>query len=100
MKKLFDGKDPVEPYRIRDWLTRNSIFAEIRGVSLLGLGGGIPVQRSFPTIWVPEHQLVEAQRLLDLYRAPTLVHPEWTCDHCGETNAPSFGSCWNCQTEA
>lgn len=99
MTRVYQGFDPVEPYLMRDWLARNGIAVQLRGASLVGLGGGIPIPKSFPTLWVPEWQKSEAERVIAQFRGPTLVHPEWNCKTCGEQNAPSFGSCWNCQSE-
>ncbi|MCO4745067.1 MAG: hypothetical protein KC912_09780 [Proteobacteria bacterium] len=99
MTRIYRGHDPVGPFLVRDWLKRNGIRAELRGTQLIGLGGGIPVPKSFPTIWVPEAQRTEAERLLSLFNGPSLVHPEWVCRKCGENNAPTFGSCWSCQAE-
>ncbi|TNE90203.1 MAG: hypothetical protein EP330_09090 [Deltaproteobacteria bacterium] len=100
MTRVFQGNDPVEPYLLRDWLARNGVAVQLRGASLLGVVGGIPIPKSFPTLWVPEYQKLDAERLIAQFSGPALVHPEWECKQCGEINAPSFGSCWNCQAEA
>lgn len=99
MTQVHQGRDPVEPYLLRDWLLRNGLNVQLRGAALVGLAGGIPVPKSFPTLWVPESQRPQAEALIAQFAGPTLVHPEWECHRCGETNAPSFGACWSCQSE-
>lgn len=84
---------------MRHWLERNGVPAQVRDARL-GLAGEIPVADASPTLWVADELAEKATDLVRAFEQPTLVHPPWTCPNCGEPNEPTFGECWNCQTDA
>ena len=99
MTRVYQGSGHTDAYAVRDWLAQNDIPAEVRGHNRLGLLGAIPIDETWPTVWVPAGQVERAQRAIRVFQGPSLVHPEWRCPKCAETNGPVFASCWSCGTE-
>ena len=98
MTRLYRAHGPADIYLLRDFLARHGVPSELRGESLRGLAGAIPVPDTFPSLWVRDVDLENAVALLKEFEGPKLVHPDWLCTGCGETNAPTFEFCWNCET--
>lgn len=94
--RIYQGVTPTDAYLVRDWLARNGVTSEMRGESLMGLHGQVPVTDSFPSLWVDASDEERAASLVREFEGPALVHPEWHCSECSELNPPNFGSCWSC----
>ena len=92
---VYRGNLPTDAHLMLHWLRRNGIAAEVRG-DLLTARGELPVQESSPTVWVPDTDAEQAQKLVDEFEQPVGGDNMWTCAKCGESNEPNFGSCWNC----
>ena len=85
----------MDAYLVRDWLVRNDIAVWMRGESLMSVRGDVPIGMAWPAVWVDKADEGRATDALKTFHGPVLVHPDWSC-RCGETNAPSFASCWSC----
>ena len=94
---IYQAQGPFEGHQVAHWLERNDIEVRILG-DLVGLAGGIPVTDAWPSLWVKSEDTERAKIAIQRFSGPRAVHPEWTCPGCGETNAPTFGSCWSCET--
>lgn len=94
---LHRAPTPAEAWLVKHALAQEGIAAEVRGENLSTLAGAIPVRDAQPTVWVAASDRDAAERVLARLQGPELVHPEWTCPHCGETNPPSFAVCWKCE---
>ena len=92
---VFRAKGPAEAWLVRDWLQHNGVDATVRG-DQQSVRGQMPVLRSWPSVWVSEEAVEDAERALEIYNKPRLVHPSWRCGGCGEENEATFGSCWQC----
>ena len=100
MIRIYKGQSHTDAYLVRDWLVRNGIeSAHVRGENRMGVLGEIPVPDAWPAVYVVEADRERAIECLATFHAPTLVHPEWACSRCGESNGPVFGSCWQCGAE-
>ncbi len=99
MIRIYQGVGPTDAYLVRDWLARNGIDAVVRGQNLLGALGQVPVAEAWPSVYVGSTEAPRARAALAVFHGPALVHPEWKCPACGETNGPAFGSCWSCGAE-
>jgi hypothetical protein len=97
-RRVYQATGPTDAYLVRDWLERNGIRVFVRGEGLMSLRGELPI--SWPSLWVEPADEGVANEALAAFHAPTLVHPDWKCDGCGEQNAPTFGSCWSCGRDA
>lgn len=95
--RLYRATGPTDAYLLRQWLDERGIACTLRGESLMGLAGGIPVPDSYPSVWVAHADLQAAQQALTAWRGPALAHPAWVCAGCGEDNPASFQMCWSCE---
>ena len=62
-------------------------------------GGGHPGLAAIPIeLWVEDDAVADgASSLIRETFAKHDNEPDWTCAHCGEVNAASFETCWQCQ---
>ena len=95
---VYRGSGPTEAYLVGHFLEGNGIDTHVRA-DLLGLRGEIPVDRAWPSVWVPAPDQARALDALQQFFGPRLIHPRWTCPGCGEVNEATFDWCWRCQTE-
>lgn len=95
--RVYRSCGPLEAHQVSHWLERNGIEVQVHG-DLAGIAGGIPVNEAWPSLWVRAADVTKAEAAIQNFKGPTMVHPEWTCPSCRETNGPNFGSCWSCDT--
>tara|TARA_A100001391_G_C4856744_1_gene221306 strand:- start:28 stop:384 length:357 start_codon:yes stop_codon:yes gene_type:complete len=82
----------------RNLLESEGIPCELRNRLLGSAAGELPVLDCEPQLWVTEHDLAHARRLLaSIEAAPPL--PDWQCA-CGERLEGSFSECWACGASA
>lgn len=82
----------------RNLLESEGIPCELRNRLLGAAAGELPVHDCEPQLWVAEHNLSRAKRLLArIEAAPT--QPDWQCA-CGEQIEGSFSECWACGASA
>lgn len=98
LKMLYRAKGQYDAYLLRSLLQASQIRSEIKGENLAWLLGAIPVKDTRMSLWVHERDLPEAQKVLQKFSGPTLVHPAWVCAECGESNEANFDLCWNCES--
>jgi hypothetical protein len=92
--RIYRAQHLADAQLVQDLLEQDGIPVETRGISLMGLAGGIPIADAMPTLWVVPHNVDRAQALIAALEQPTEASP-WTCG-CGEDNDATFGSCWSC----
>ena len=95
--RVYQANGPFEAHHIAHWLERNDIHVKVHA-DLAGIAGGVPVHEAWPSLWVRSEDTERAEKDIRCYAGPQMVHPEWSCPNCGETNGPNFGSCWSCET--
>jgi hypothetical protein len=95
---VYRAAGPMDAYLMHHWLERNGVASFVRG-DLSSIRGEIPIPEAWPTVWVHEDMVERTKELVGQFDRPTLVHPKWECDQCGETNEPNFGSCWSCSAD-
>lgn len=94
--RVFNGSEATQAQFIADWLKRNNVDAQIRGEMKTGIMGGIPVQDSFPDVWVRGADKGRAQQLIA--EMEEIADGEaWTCPWCNEENGAAFAACWSCE---
>ncbi|MGD9387186.1 MAG: DUF2007 domain-containing protein [Gammaproteobacteria bacterium] len=92
------GTDPIEASLLEGLLQSEGIPATVTGADLVGGYSGVPKVCDVRLL-VPARYRESAAEVLERYRRERPAEAEWTCPACGETNAPSFESCWNCGRE-
>jgi|SRR6056297_556382 len=89
------GTDPIEASLLEGMLQNQGIPATVTGADLVGGYSGVPKVCDVRLL-VPARYRAAAAELLEQYRQRPPAEAEWTCAACGEVNAASFESCWNC----
>jgi len=92
---VFRGREASAARFVEGWLRRNGLEAQIRGEQKLGVMGGVPVDESFPDVWVRGADRERAEALIAQMDAPQ-EGVDWTCPACNEDNGPAFATCWSC----
>ncbi len=64
---------------------------------LSGASGELPVNETWPEIWVADEDWLRAKVALQ-NMWPAADAKSWCCDQCGELIEPQFAVCWHCAT--
>jgi len=100
-KRVYQVQFPGAAERVSIWLREHGVKTQLRGSRLVGLGGEIPVDEAWPSVWVPADLVGAAGGLIARYEAAANAPAaDWTCPACGEEVEGSFGSCWSCGADA
>ncbi len=94
--RVFNGREATQARFVADWLKRNEVDAQVRGEMKTGIMGGIPVEESFPDVWVRGADKTRAQELI-AEMDENIEGEAWTCPWCKEENGSAFAACWNCE---
>ncbi|MGB5590992.1 MAG: DUF2007 domain-containing protein [Gammaproteobacteria bacterium] len=90
--------DPIEANLLKGLLQQEGIPAEISGEDLVGAYSGVPRVCDVRLLVPPAYRLA-ADALIKAYEAAKGAPPNesvWICAGCGEENAMSFETCWQC----
>ena len=98
MRKVYSSDNGAIVGHIRQVLEDQAIPCIVRNDFLSGGAGELPVNETWPEIWVIDDR--------DFDRASALVHtivataqesePPWRCASCGEQMEGQFTDCWRC----
>lgn len=99
MKKIFTVANNIELQPFKNELAGHNIDCLIKNEFAMATVGEIPVNESWPQIWViNDHQAPLARELCLALEKNMLRHKEdWLCHNCGETNGGNFELCWQCE---
>ena len=89
------GTDPIEANLLKGLLESEGIPAAVTGADLVGGYSGVPKVCDVRLL-VPERYRAGAAAVLERYQRKRPAEADWQCAGCGELNAGSFESCWNC----
>lgn len=102
MKRIYSNQNAALAWHIHNLLQQQGVDTEIRNDKLYSVAGELPPAECMAEVWVrnPLHydraeRLVREAENLD---EQDVDAEDWTCRHCGETNAGNFDICWNCQS--
>jgi len=104
MIQVYSAQHPTEAHYVKGLLESQGIASEVRGESLFGARGELPVTTdTAPSIWIFDDAKFEEARSIikeheHLNRTATPDRPKWKCDFCGEESEAQFTECWNCLT--
>lgn len=93
---VFRAEGPLDAWLVRDHLVASGIDAVVRDDLALARGE-VPVDVSWPTVWVASGRAADASLLLASWKAPYPIHPEQLCRACGAASPPTFDWCWSCE---
>lgn len=100
MRKVFTVTNNFELQPYKSALEDNNIAVLIKNEFVMGVVGEIPVNESWPQIWVLEDQDETRARGICIALEKSMSHDksDWYCHHCGEANGGNFDLCWQCGT--
>lgn len=95
--QVYSAAEALEAYSLKGMLEASGLDVQLKGESLYSGMGELPASVLEVTLWVPEHQVLQAQQLLAGYEDQ--ADQPWFCSGCGEQNESNFEICWQCQKE-
>jgi len=96
MKRLFASSDRLIVGHLAEALQAQRIRCLVRNQYLAGAAGELPVNETWPEIWLlDERDWPEAEGLLAELLGPRPDGRSWLC-RCGELLEAQFTQCWHC----
>ena len=98
MRKVYTSDNIAVIGLVRQVLEHHAIGCIVRNEFLLGGAGELPINETWPEIWVTDDR--DFDRACDLVNAVTApeapADPQWRCGSCGESIEGQFTDCWRC----
>ena len=98
MRKIYASDNIIILGHVRQVLENHAIGCIVRNDFLLGGAGEIPINETWPEVWITDDGDFErARALVDAVVAETdASDPPWRCASCGEQVEGQFTDCWCC----
>ena len=98
MRKVYESDNIAVIGHVRQVLEQHEIGCIVRNEFLFGGAGEIPINETWPEIWVTDDRdYIRARTLVDAVTTPTEpTEPRWQCRACGELIEGQFTDCWRC----
>lgn len=98
MRKVCTSDNSVIIGHIRQVLENHAIPCIVRNDFLAGGAGELPVNETWPEIWVADDRDFDrARAFVDaIVTAAHVSDPEWRCPACSEPMEGQFTDCWRC----
>ena len=98
MRKVYTSHNSAIVGHARQVLENHSITCVVRNDFLLGGAGELPVNETWPELWVIDDRNFDRARALveEIVAAAHDSGPPWRCTSCGEPMEGQFTDCWNC----
>ena len=100
MRRVYVSHDSMIIGHARQVLENNAIRCIVRNDFLLGGAGELPVNETWPELWVVEDGDFErARALIDAIvetATASASDTPWHCTSCGERMEGQFTDCWAC----
>jgi len=97
MKMVYTAHNLMQVGHMRNVLESEGIRCVIRNDGLVGGAGELPLNETWPELWVErEMDWTRAEQLVEETLAYVPTGTSWICRGCGEELEPQFTECWNC----
>ncbi|MBF2759150.1 MAG: DUF2007 domain-containing protein [Ectothiorhodospiraceae bacterium AqS1] len=97
MHKVYASDNLAMLGYVRSMLEAHAIGFIVRNDFLAGAAGELPVNETWPEIWVVDDRDVErALALIETIVASPPAAPDWQCPKCGRGIEGQFTDCWHC----
>ena len=98
MRKVYTSDNSAILGHARQVLENDSIRCIVRNDFLLGGAGELPVNETWPELWViDDADFDRARALVDgIVAAARESASPWRCASCGEPMEGQFTDCWSC----
>ncbi len=95
---VYQATNSLEAHTLKGSLEVSGVTVQLQGEALSGALGELPANAVEVTLLVRAQDLEQARKILESYRRGAGL--AWYCRHCGEHNAGSFETCWQCGHES
>lgn len=99
MKKLKTATNLVELGFVQGVLKQEGIHCIVKNEFLSGASGELPVNETWPELWVADEDLERARLILENIESNDDAEP-WRCEQCHQLIEASFAVCWYCASDA
>lgn len=98
MRKVYSSHNGVIVGHVRQVLENHTIRCIVRNDFLLGGAGELPVNETWPEVWVTDDRDFDRARALvdTIVEAANASNTPWCCGSCGEPMEGQFTDCWRC----
>ena len=96
MQKVYAAANVGEAYLLLHRLAHAGIAARVFNEHAGGAVGEIPFTHAYPELWIEHDRDLERARALIAEYERGAAGPARACPACGESNPPTFDSCWRC----
>lgn len=98
MRKVYTSDNSAIIGHLRQVLENHAIPCIVRNDFLLGGAGELPVNETWPEIWVVDDADFDRARVLidAIVATEHESEPPWRCASCGEQMEGQFTDCWRC----
>jgi len=98
MKMLYSNENNFLVNNVKNIIESHDIKTFIKNEFAQGAIGEVSAIDSWPELWVlDDADFEQAMEILESSQK-IMSGDDWRCNHCSETNDPSFEICWNCQS--
>ncbi len=81
---------------VRTILENAGITCILKNYFLSGASGDLPLNETWPEVWVAERDVECAQSIIQATLTANIQQPDWVCPCCQESIEGQFQNCWNC----
>ncbi|MGF1548495.1 MAG: DUF2007 domain-containing protein [Thiotrichales bacterium] len=96
MKRVYTSPTPLMTGFIQGLLEHAGIDCTLKNRFLSGAAGDLPVNETWPELWVSDRDAARARSVIEAILAPPATGPDWRCPACGELLEVQFDACWYC----
>ena len=98
MRKVYTSHNSAIIGHARQVLENHAIPCVVRNDFLLGGAGELPVNETWPELWVVDNRDFDRARALvdGIVAAASEPEPPWRCPSCSEQMEGQFTDCWSC----
>ncbi len=99
MKLIYTHENPLMVAHAKNLLEQQGLQVILKNEYARGGIGDIAALDTWQEVWVANDR--DYATAVEIIKSAAQVPPvsHWHCDNCGEENAGSFETCWNCQNE-
>ncbi|WP_051482987.1 putative signal transducing protein [Thioalkalivibrio sp. HK1] len=100
MRKVYASDNLAMLGYVRSMLEEHAIGFIVRNDFLAGAAGELPVNETWPEIWVVDERDAErALSLIETIVASPPSAPDWRCPKCSRRIEGQFTDCWHCAAD-
>ncbi|MGF1643575.1 MAG: DUF2007 domain-containing protein [Thiotrichales bacterium] len=97
MRRVYTAPTPLMTGFIQGILEHAGIDYVLKNQFLSGAAGDLPINETWPELWVRDADEARALELIQEILAPLpTAAREWLCPECGEQLEMQFCACWRC----